>query len=186
MDELPPNLRDLINRFTVEVDNLITRLEGGTITVPQWQDEMNHLIARYSTAAAFAGWDGTNIPDAGLVSVIQDVRVQLEFLGDFALVIQSTPEFLEGWRARAAMYARSIKTPYWRGATRFLPLPAMPAEGTQCLTNCKCAWEIVTVDADAGDYDAYWRLGANENHCQTCPERAAAWNPVRIRGGVLL
>lgn len=185
MDELPTNLRDLIDDFTVRVDTLMDRLERGAITVTQWQDEMNRLVARYSTAAAFAGWDGTNIPDPGLVAVMQDVQVQMRFLGDFALVMQDADEFMPGWRERARMYARSIKTPYWRGATRFLPLPFMPAEGTQCLTNCKCSWVIVTVNEEQGDYDCYWRLGANENHCQTCPERAAG-SPYRIRGGVLL
>lgn len=61
----------------------------------------------------------------------------------------------------------------------------MPAQGTQCLENCCCKWEITTLDEKAEDYDCYWRLEPGKEHCQTCEERAEQWNPVKIRGGVL-
>jgi hypothetical protein len=52
-------------------------------------------------------------------------------------------------------------------------------------SNDKCRWRIETVDAENGDYDAYWELSPVE-HCQTCLERRAQWYPVQIRGGELV
>ncbi len=111
-------------------------------------------------------------------------KAQLEYLAAFRDEIQGAA-WQPGWAARAQMYADSITNPYWSGKTRGWALPAMPGDGTtQCLTHCKCAWEIETLAGD-GNADAYWRLGAAE-HCQTCTQRAHEWSPLQIRGGELL
>src|SRR5688500_3201884 len=84
---------------------------------------------------------------AALAAVRNDVAVQLRCLGKFALTVQSAGQWERGWQARAQMYAESIKSPYWRGRTKLLPLPAMPGDGTsQCLTRCRCAWDISEVE----------------------------------------
>jgi hypothetical protein len=132
-----------------------------------------------------AGVGSDVLPPAVRSQLVAGVQAQFAFLDGFAIEIQDTDEYMAGWNARADMYAKSIKTPYWQGRTRMLPLPAMPAEGTQCLTNCGCSWEIVTIDEEAGDYDCYWRRGKDDS-CQTCIARAQNWSPLQVRGGVLL
>jgi len=123
--------------------------------------------------------------DQARATVAKQVQKQLDFLDNFALEIQKTDEFEAGWDARAAMYAESIKAPYWSGRTKLLPLPALPGDGTtQCKTHCHCLWSIDTLDEDAGDYDARWIRGVSDS-CQTCVQRAQDWAPLRIRGGVL-
>jgi len=49
-----------------------------------------------------------------------------------------------------------------------------------CLTRCRCHWRIEVLDKEKGDYDCFWELSPVE-HCQTCKERAKAWNPLQIR-----
>jgi hypothetical protein len=52
-------------------------------------------------------------------------------------------------------------------------------------SNCKCAWEIETLDKEKGNFNGTWVLDGQAQHCQTCLTRAEQWNPVRIRGGDL-
>jgi len=110
--------------------------------------------------------------------------MQLKYLKKFGVDIQDGAEWQRGWNSRAELYAKSIKIPYWRGAVKMLPLPAMPAQGTNCYGNCGCAWEIEELDGE-GNADAYWRR-AKDDSCQVCVQREQDWSPVRIRGGVLL
>ena len=101
-------------------------------------------------------------------------------------MIRASKEFNKAWRARAKLYALSPKSSYYEGDVykqvgRFLPLPAMPAQGTQCHTNCGCSWRITAVD---GGYDCYW-VRAKDDSCQTCVQRESDWNPIEIRNGDL-
>lgn len=184
MSDMPRPLDKLLRRLTLLIRTATDVLEARPARVATWQREVTSQLTRYHAAAYLAGADATEVVPAAAALIGKDLRIQLTFLNRFALEIKHADEWQAGWNARAAMYAQSIKVPYWRGATKLLPLPAMPAEGTQCLTNCGCAWEVSTVDAEAGDYDAYWRR-AKEDSCQTCVQRAAEWSPVRIRKGVL-
>lgn len=177
---LPWLIRRLTRLITEATDALEARYPGG---VAAWQEELSRQLARYHAASYLAGSGATALTPAAQAAVAGDVAAQLRWLGQFALTIKSGQAWERSWNARAAMYAQSIKTPYWRGATQMLPLPAMPAQGTQCLTNCGCAWEVQQLDGE-GNYDATWVRGKDDS-CQTCVERAMSWAPVRIRGGVL-
>lgn len=176
-----PYLIDRLTRLIrAATDALETAYPDG---VDDWQQELSRQLARYHAASYLAATGDATLEGAALTAVQQDLAIQLRFLGKFALVVQSGKRWENGYNARAEMYARSIKTPFYRGATKMLPLPAMPAEGTQCLTNCGCSWEISELEGD-GNTDAYWRRG-KEDSCQTCLQREADWSPIRIRGGVL-
>lgn len=151
--------------------------------VDAWQQEISRELARYHAAAMLAGAGVDDLSPTMRTSVTRDLTYQLSFLEQFGVVIQEADAFMPGWQARAAMYARSIQVPYWKGATRLLPLPAMPGEGTDCLTNCKCSWEVSQLEGD-NNYDAYWRRSVDDS-CATCRQRELSWSPVRIRGGEL-
>jgi hypothetical protein len=182
---LPPSLQSLLDKLGLEVADFTLELEQQDRTVDSWQRDMESALTRYHLAAYMTGQDSPVFDRQGVATVQGLVTAQLEFLDNFALVIKDGSEWQRSWNARAAMYAESIKVPYWRGATKVLPLPAMPAEGTQCRTRCRCLWSVVTVDEDQGDYDATWIRGAGDS-CQTCVQRAGDWSPLRIRGGRLV
>jgi hypothetical protein len=185
MSEQPSGpLPYLIRRLTLLIQQATGALEQDPAQVAAWQQELSRQLARYHTAAFMAGAGVDTLSAAATAAIAKDVAVQLRFLGQFALSIQSGKRWENGWNARAASYANSIKVPYWRGKVKMLPLPAMPAQGTQCFGNCGCAWEVQTVDEDKGDYDAWWRRSKDDS-CQTCIQRERDWSPVHIREGVL-
>lgn len=183
---MPSALRWLLDRLsrlvTTATDSLEAAYPDG---VQAWQAELSRQLARYHAAALMAGAGVDTLTSAMTTAVTTDLATQLRFLGKFAIEIQDGDQWKEGWLSRAQMYAESIKGPYYRGATKMLPLPAMPGDGTsQCLTRCLCHWEITELEGD-GNADCYWVMGGTEHHCQTCPQRAADWAPLKIRDGVL-
>lgn len=180
----PRPLAWLIQRLTRLIATATDALEASYPDgVAAWEQELSRQLARYHAAAMLAGSDADALTPAMRTAVTRDLATQIAFLQQFGVVVRSGAQWERGYQARAAMYAQSIKVPYWQGATKLLPLPAMPAEGTQCLTNCKCAWDVQQLDGD-GNADAYWRRGADDS-CQTCRQREQEWAPVRIREGVL-
>ena len=179
-----PALDRLVRRLSLLIGTATRALESNVVRVSEWEEEISRQLARYHSAAYLAGAKADDLTPAARTAVQRDLRTQLDFLSQFAVEIQDAAEWQAGWNARAEMYAKSIKTPYWRGATQMLPLPAMPADGSnQCLTNCGCAWDVQQLDGN-GNYDAYWIRGKNDS-CQTCMQRAQEWAPLRIRGGEL-
>jgi len=172
-------LQRLAQLVTAATDSLEAEFPNG---IGDWQQEVSRQLARYHAAAMLAGANVGTLSDAMRVAVTTDLATQLRFLGKFALVIQDGAEWQAGWNSRAQMYSESIKTPYWRGATKMLALPAMPGDGTsQCLTRCRCVWDVQALEGD-GNYDAYWLLSAAED-CQTCTQRGRDWAPLKIRNG---
>lgn len=173
----------LIERLTQLVSEATGALENDPADVAAWQQELSRQLARYHAASYLAGSGEATLAGPARAAVLSDLREQLKFLGKFAFEIQGAKEWQRGWNARAAMYAKSIRVPYERGRTKMLPLPAMPCEGTTCLTNCGCSWEIDELSGD-GNADAYWRRGKGDG-CRVCKQRERDWSPVRIRDGVL-
>lgn len=184
--ELPRGLRWLIRELKRQLADLFEELQAGRLRPNEWRDAVKRALAEHHLAAIMAGLNTEAIPAKAWQGLVDEVNVQVEFLNNFKVEIQRADEFEAGWQARAASYAESIKTPYWRGRTKILPLPAMPGQGSQCLDGCNCQWDVKPVNAENGDYDCYWRLEAGSEHCQTCLERSQQWAPLRIREGVVL
>lgn len=181
---LPNELAALLRRMIAQVDRLSNDLQMNTISPSDWQSQMEIVLAQFHQAAFMVGQTDPTIPPAAIAMITSTVQAELNFLSAFTAQIQSAEEFQAGWKARARQYAGAIKTSYWRGKTKMLPLPAMPAQGTQCDGNCGCRWRIVTIDEENGDYDCYW-IREKKDNCQTCIQRAARWSPLRIRGGAI-
>jgi hypothetical protein len=182
-DPTPAPLRRLLKQIRRAVEAMTDTLEAGEITPDQWRDSMAETISTAYPRAYKAG--AAAEPDAAATKRLADqVAAQLTYLDGFTVEIKEGEAWQAGWNSRAEMYAEGIKVPYWQGATKVLPLPAMPAEGTTCLTRCKCLWDVQQLDGD-GNYDAYWRISASES-CQTCVQRAAEWGPLKVRNGRLV
>jgi hypothetical protein len=170
-------------------------LAGGSIET--WQRDMQRAITRGHTASTLAGIaERLGIPlDKDLISekrlsraerneIKQSVAKQLEYLRGFVEDVQAGKLSEKQIRARADLYGGAIRGTYSQARWLGIPLPFHPTEGTQCQSNDRCSWEVVKLEGN-GNYDAYWRLGATERHCTTCPERASA-NPYQIRNGQLV
>jgi hypothetical protein len=181
---MPDALAALIEKLAALIARATSALQAAPSTAPEWETTVGQLLTRYSIAAMMAGKGSGTITPREQAVIDATVAAQLGYLRNFTVEIQNAKEWQAGWDARAESYATSIKVPYWVGRTKMLPLPAMPAQGTQCMGNCKCQWQVNTIDEGAGDYDAYWIRHASDS-CQTCVERAGQWNPVQIRGGEL-
>jgi len=180
----PQPLTRIIAKAGVVTHRLTQRLEDKSIDAGTWEQSMKAALAKYHTDAMMAGGDSTVLSRAEQLAVAKALKTQFGFLRDFKLEIVSAKEFEPGWLARAALYAESVKGSYWRGATRMLPLPAMPGDGTsQCLGNCHCQWDVSWLDGE-GNANATWILGGSD-HCQTCQARAGDWSPLKIRDGQL-
>jgi hypothetical protein len=186
---MPDELDRLIQKLLDEVATLTGRLERGEITVRAWQREMERLLARYHEAAFMLGLESSELDDDAMAIIIKDIEFQLGYLDAFAATIAGASAWQPSWNSRAALYAQSIKKPYWEGETKKIGLPPLehyPGDGsTECLGNCRCWLQIDTLSEERGDYDVYWRLGA-ERHCATCPQRAKSWNPLRVRKGKIV
>lgn len=170
-------MRGMIAETTALMDDLANGL-----AVHQWEQRFARVLAERHAAAFLAGAQTTTLTPEQRRMVAQLVGEQRTYLRGFADAVTSDGASPTN-RARATLYSGAIKEAFSRGATWGWPLPAYPAQGTQCRTNCGCAWEIVELDGE-GNADAYWKRGKNDS-CQTCQERATQWSPVRIRAGVL-
>lgn len=185
LDDLPQGLADLIRRFGDLVDGATERLQELGISfenVTQWQEAMEELIMRYHIAGFMRGADSETVSKAAKDKILEFVNIQFGYLDNFALEIVDSEEWVNGWNSRAKSYALAIKVPYWTGKTKMLPLPSMPAEGTDCLTQCKCKWDIKQLSPDV--YSAKWVRHSSDS-CTTCVQRASEWSDLRVIDGVL-
>lgn len=188
--DYPPELAYLMRDLADLIDQIVRKLKLGYFGAMQFMEEMIDLIGRYSIAAYMTGARSGELSDIDTENIKGFVKAQIGFLDGFVAVIQDNKKFMEGWEARAESYARGIIAPYWKGKTKILPLPIMPSQSCACGGRCACAWDIVPLDENNGDYDATWTLNATRivkfEHCQDCLERASQWRPLQIRGGVLI
>jgi hypothetical protein len=79
--------------------------------------------------------------------------------------------------ARLNMYINSANEALWKALTRDLgfDLPAYPGDGsTECLTNCRCEWDIREV---LEGYDCYWIVDHEAENCDDCLGRGSDWAP---------
>lgn len=167
--------------------------DGGTAVdeeqIEAWVEAMKKAIAEYHVAAAMLG--GDNDPGDWAMSEEQQaklknaVKTQLGYFDQFSVRVREDGIFDRAALARAESYAAAVRSTFYQAVTKFLPLPAMPGEGTICHGNCKCGWDIKPVNEENYDFDCYWRRGATDS-CSTCIARENEWSPLRIRNGSLI
>lgn len=184
--DYPDDLGWLIESEQAEIAAATDQFQAGLISLAKWQARMEEILAQYETAGFMVGQVSTDIAPGAVDLVVDQLLSQLSFLAGFADDIDSSGDGSSAdIPARARSYSGATAAAYWSGATQDLPLPALPGDGTtQCLSNCKCAWRIETLDTQAGNFDAYWERHVSDS-CQTCVEREKQWNPLQIRDWVL-
>ena len=187
---LPMPIQTIIKEFLTNIRSWTAALAAGQMALDKWFDLMFGGLARNHIAAFMVGLGDTRITPQMIDLIARTVEFHQGYLENFRADIgASGGDFKPQWHWRAGLYGLSTKQSYWEGevtrqAGRPLPLPAMPGQGTTCLTNCGCEWEIRVIDEEAGDYDAYWKRTKRDS-CQVCLQREEDWNPIRIRGMML-
>lgn len=178
---MPDELRNLLSIVLADIGQQAAALAAGRLSVDAWQAQMAQSLYVGHMAAMMEGRGQDQLSPQAQSLVNRLVGEQLDYLNGFADEVDAT-----GWQdkygARAALYAGALKGTYSRGATYGYDLPAYPTEGSPCMVNCQCMWEMDEQDAEELNADFYWRLGASE-HCSVCKERAQKWAPLRFRGG---
>lgn len=168
---------DYIGRRQADIKAAAGKVASGELAVAQWERQMQRTLREmHGVQASFGAGGRKQVPEALWQRMAGVVTAQEQYLADFAAAIARGELSQAQIAARAAMYGDAARSSYHQGkAAAFdgLTLPAMPGQGTPCMVNCACEWEIVETD---GEWRATWTLGATE-HCQGCIDRAATWNP---------
>lgn len=198
---LPDDLTILFRAFSAEIDGYITQLQQGDLTPEAWEKAMKKALATYINAAYRLGTGRDDLNQSAIERVKFELNRQLQYLRGFTEEIDMKYRVAENmgytpktwkdpksgmpwvrWQRRAGMYANATVPTYWAGAVEGLPLPAVPGDSsTQCQSNCRCKWDIKTLDESNGDYDCYWILDPGAEHCQTCIQRDVDWKPLQVR-----
>ena len=168
-----------------------------TLDLETFKLRMQKALSKNMTAAYLAGKGGVKVSAKDLKGLYNLVAVQFAYLDNFVNVMQDAKsalgevssyqvikddKFWKPFEKRAQMYADSVVQPYWKGVVEPLPLPALPGDSsTLCGQRCRCKWDIKVLDAQKGDYDCYWVVDPQAEHCQGCKIRGVDWNPLRIR-----
>lgn len=171
------DLERLTLAFTLAIQTLMEHWRDHDVTLDEWEEIFLALLAQYLSASLMLGLGTEQLNAEQQAYVTEKVNAQKGYLDGFK------GDLAQGWQDsfldRAELYASAVTTPYWRGKTWKLELPALPGDGsTECLQWCKCHWDIQ--DLGGGNFDCYWVLGEAE-HCPTCTLRADKWIPYRIR-----
>lgn len=183
-EDFPPELAAILDALLLAIGALFVMLLNDRLTVTEWQSEMQGLLARYHEAAYMLGVNSETLTQFDLQTVDTFYLSQIAYLAAFALEMIAAGVILETLKARAEMYGGAICAPYWKGRTKGIDLPGYPGEDTECMSNCRCRWDVKTLDSNTGNYDAYWKLAGDTpdgRNCQTCLGRSRDWSPYIIR-----
>lgn len=176
------------------VENLCNQLINDQLRLDHWQELMRQAIKNEHLAQYMAGRGGKaqmTPRDYGILGYI--LKVQYRFLDGFAQDIAAGNMTPAQIIARARMYIDNAHQSFWRGRTEAFgmpELPSYPARGdTECLTNCRCEWQIVEERDPSGallGWNATWVLDpkAAEVHCSNCPDLATYWKPLWVPAGM--
>ncbi len=174
-------LRDgyLDDRKAVIAD-LTARLVDGELAVGDWLLAMREQVRDLTLGEYAFGRGGMQaMTEADREAVANAISGQYAYLQAFAESVRAGDLTARQVGARANLYPAAARQAFERGkaAGWGLTLPAYPGEGSECRANCHCIWEINETDTA---YRARWRLSSAE-HCATCNDRAARWNPLIIK-----
>lgn len=182
------------DHFNKQVDDLAQRLSTGDITVNQWQRAMGEEIERLHLTGWAIGRGGvSNMGRNDLRQVQRKIGEQKQYLDRWAGELRQQrrrgEEFSSSTVAnRAKLYGGASNATVNQANTASIGLPRLPqypGDGrTRCRTNCHCTVGIQKLRGD-GNWNVTWKLGSAE-HCEDCEELARQWNPLRIRGGVIV
>jgi hypothetical protein len=182
-------VNEVLNFFMKVAEQLARKYIDGEIDLADFQIGFRTMLRRLYTTMVIAGKGGarpSDIDPSKFLEMGNVLRSQYRYLERFMRVVGAGELSEDQIINRARMYVDASEQMFWR-AFSDVQLPAYPRDGTsECAMHCACSWELdYTVDSlgHRTHLLATWELGATE-HCPTCVQRAAAWNPLVIPLGV--
>ena len=178
--------------FDRKVDALALGLDRGTVTVGQFTGAMPSLIRQHQLAAAVIASGGADQVTPQTMALAQrQVDTQLAYFERWkAELLQQAVDgklpSAEAIAARAKLYGRAAKTTAEQTSTAALGVPPLPwyvGQGSPCRVNCKCRWDIEVLDVVNANFDCYWYVNEEAEHCPVCVMRSRVANPLRVRRG---
>lgn len=166
---------------------LVRRYLAGEITFDVWVAAFRHETALTHAAMYQLGAGGSermtqlSVWTQRLQTMLERQIPYANGFIDEVLAGLVTPAQME---ERAALYMGAAVESYERANADDwqIDLPYFPADGTLCLTNCRCSWNIETViEGDSEVTYATWQTEGDDDVCAVCEERGNEWQRVEIR-----
>lgn len=179
-----------IPTFQKETNDITEQLINGTISSEQWYQAIKkELLNLYLTSASAGAGNVRNLEPDTMKEISKKLREQDKYLRKFK--DQLDRQLRENQKLekdkilrRLMLYSPTATEIVERSANRNIgrpSLPFYPKQKTICKNNCKCNWRWVDIDAQKGDWDVFWDLTDEAEHCETCLRRAEKCNPIKIR-----
>lgn len=172
---------EYIQKQLPAIRRLVIQLREGEITVQEYLLSIRRHIKRAYLGEWLLGKGGINAmtsDDVRLVGI--HVQRQYQYLQNFVEQVRNGELSVAQIRSRTEMYMHSATQAYERAqaSSYGIDLPEYPADGNQiCLSRCKCRWEIVVHETEI---HAHWLMNIAAEHCESCRENTAKWNPFII------
>lgn len=168
-------LTDLYFSGTISVDDYIGGLRAELKTT---------MIQEYMLGKG--GRDQMTPRDWGYTGSM--LRKQYDLMEGFKADLEANKQSEAQARNRARLYFEATGEAFERGNAAsygVYNLPAYPRDGSSiCVNGCGCRWRFDVLPGE-GNIDCYWEIDPLLENCPTCEDRAIAWYPIRIRGGVM-
>lgn len=183
--------RDALDRirslYANEATVLTNEFFNRQLSINDWYENMAATIRRNHTAARIAGVNGVNnLTQRDINQLRTRLDGEMRALNRLRRQLENGEVSEAQAQARMQQYANSTGVTFEQAYTNAIGLPSMPVypgERSSCHTNCKCRWDYQQLDGN-GNFDCYWVLGRVE-HCKECVNRAAVFNPLQIRNGII-
>lgn len=177
--ELASLQADFVAKMQTQFRDAATTLHNDGAAPDAWEATLRPIVDRTQAISFQLSRGGANAMTSDDWSAVEtQIAAQYDFLQSFA-ADAGTGQLSEAEAAaRAASYATSGNTAasYGRQATYAgLELPAHPGQGSECLSQCGCFWNI---SETKDSYEATWSLTKSRN-CPTCLSRASEYSPYR-------
>ena len=172
---------EYIQKQLPAIRRLVIQLRDGEITVQEYLLAVRRHIKKAYLGEWLLGKGGINAmtsDDVRLVGI--HTQRQYGFLQNFVEQIRNGELSVAQIRSRTEMYIHSATQAYERAqaSSYGIGLPEYPGDGNQiCLSRCKCRWEIVVTETEI---QAHWLMNITAEHCESCRENTAKWNPYII------
>lgn len=149
----------------------------------QLRIQFRQAVRNVHQIAAIIGNGGQPLNSRQMQVVLDNVAGQETYIENF---INEMPNLTEAAaRARAHLYATpALHTLVQIQAGQMPRLPHYPGDSDlACHGFCRCHLRIDKIGDD--DWNVWWIVDPDAEHCADCVAISRAWNPLEIRGGVI-
>lgn len=181
-------------RLDAEFNGTVTRLAHGLsddkITPDEFERAFKAAIREHEFATAVIGAGGAHLATPETYAQAQNsVNVQMGYFDHWMVQIRNGEVFSPQQMAnRARMYGEFAGQTYERSKVQSMGVPTLPfypKDRVKCKVGCCCSYRTELLRGQ-GNFNVYWELDPDCDHCPTCVARERACSPIRVRNGVIV